>query len=102
MVTSVRLLLLFLLLCRTQGRREGGRGPGQIQKAGKIQIVQGGSGGMSPENFEVSHALKCVLEASEAPFCACIQYIHTCKLPSSFSSFRSKSTTYGALRSSYG
>ena len=42
-------------------------------------------------------ALKCVLGASEAPFHACIQYIHTYQLPSLFSSFRSKSTTYGAL-----
>ena len=31
-------------------------------------------------------------------FCACIQYIHTCKLASSCS-YRSKSTTYGALAS---
>ena len=60
---------------------------------------------MPPGNFEVLHALKCVLGASEAPFCACIQSIHTCKLPSSFSSFRSKTMTYRALasgpRSSY-
>ena len=39
--------------------------------------MEGGSGGTPPENFEVLHALKCVLGASEAPFCACIQYIHT-------------------------
>ena len=31
-------------------------------------------------------------------FCACIQYIHTCKLASSCS-YRSKSTTYGAIAS---
>ena len=31
---------------------------------------------MPPENVEVLHALKRVLGASEAPFCACIQYIH--------------------------
>ena len=43
------------------------------------------------EIVEILHVLKCVL------FCACIQYIHTCKLPSSFSS---KSTTYEALASS--
>ena len=43
-----------------------------------------------PENFGILHALKCVMGASEAPFCACIKYIHTCKLPSSFSGFRSK------------
>ena len=41
-----------------QGRREDGRGPRQIQKAGPIiQIVQGGSGGTPPENVEVLHAL---------------------------------------------
>ena len=28
---------------------------------------------MPPGNFEVLHALKCVLGAFEAPFCACIQ-----------------------------
>ena len=41
--------------------------------------------------------LDSVQGASEAPFCACIQYIDTCKLPSPFSG---KSTTYGALASS--
>ena len=38
---------------------------------------------MPPEIFEVLHALKCVLGASEASFCACIQYIHipaSCRL----------------------
>ena len=50
----------------------------------------GGFGGTPPENFGILHALKCVMGASEAPFCACIKYIHTCKLPSSFSGFRSK------------
>ena len=48
---------------------------------------------------EVLHALKCVLGASEASFCACIQYIYTCKLLSLFSSFRLKSMTYWALAS---
>ena len=28
----------------------------------------------------ILHALKCVLGASEVPFCACIQYIPTCQL----------------------
>ena len=49
---------------------------------------------MPPGNFEILHALKCVLGASEAPFRAYIQYIHTCKLSSLLSGFRSKSTTY--------
>ena len=66
--------------------------------AHNIAIVQGGSGGMPPENFEVLHALKHVLGASEAPFCACIQHnTYTGKLPSSFSGFRSKSMLYWAL-----
>ena len=43
---------------------------------------------MPPGNFEILHTLKCVLGSSESSFHACIQYIHTCKLPSSFSSFR--------------
>ena len=52
-----------------------------------------------PDRFEILHALKCVLGASEVPFRACIQYIPTCQLPSLFSGFRSKSTTYEALAS---
>ena len=39
-----------------------------------------GAGGMPPGNFEILHALKCVLGASEALYCACLQYIYTCKL----------------------
>ena len=57
----------------------------------------GGGLGACPQ--EVLNALKCVLGASEASFCACIQYIYTCKLVSLFSSFRSKSMTYWALTS---
>ena len=53
-----------------------------------------GSGGTPPGNFEILHALRCVLGASEALFWACIQYINTYQLPSSFSGFH---TTYGAL-----
>ena len=58
-----------------------------------------GAGGMPPGNFEILQALKCVLGAPEALFHACTQYIYTCKLSYSISSFRSKSTTYGALAS---
>ena len=54
---------------------------------------------MPPGNVEILHALKCVLEAPEALFHTCTQYIYTCKLPSSINGFRSKSTTYGALAS---
>ena len=54
---------------------------------------------MPPGNFEILHALKYVLGAPEALFCACTQYIYTCKLPSLISRFRSKSVTYGALAS---
>ena len=32
--------------------------------------------GIPPENFEVLHALKRVLGASEATFCACIPYVY--------------------------
>ena len=52
-----------------------------------------------PGNFEILHALKCVLGAPEALFCACTQYVYTCKLPSSISGFRLKSMTYRALAS---
>ena len=48
---------------------------------------------MALGNFEILNVLKCVLGAYEAPFRTCIQYIHTCQLPSSFSAFRSKSMT---------
>ena len=61
------------------------------------RLCKGGSGGTPPGNFAILHALKCVLGASEAPFRSYIQYIHTCQLPSSFSGFRLKSTTNGAL-----
>ena len=57
------------------------------------------SGGMAPGNLEILHALKCVLGAPDALFRACTQYIYTCKLLSSISGFRSKSTTYKALAS---
>ena len=54
-----------------------GGAQGKYQMWGAIiKIVRGGSGGMPPENFESLHALKSVRGASEAPFCACIQYIH--------------------------
>ena len=80
-------------ICRGGG--EGGAD--QIQKVGLIiEIEWEGSGGTLPRNLESLHALKCVLGASEALFRASIQYTHICKLPSSFSDFRSKSTTYGA------
>ena len=84
----------------TQGRREDYGGPRQIQKVGphKMDCVRR-VWGHAPKNFENLHALKCVLGAPEALFHACTQYIYTCKLPSSISGFRSKSTTYGALAS---
>ena len=49
---------------------------------------------MPARNAKILNALKCFLGVSEAPFCACIQCIHTCKLPSLFSGFRSKCMTY--------
>ena len=62
-------------------------------KVSKLWIVQGQSGGAPLGNFEILHALKCVLGALEALFRACIQHIYTCKLPFSISGFRSKSTS---------
>ena len=38
--------------------------------------------GHAPGNFEILHALKCVLGACEALFRICIEFIHTFKLPS--------------------
>ena len=32
------------------------------------RLLEGGSRGMTPENFEIVQALKCVLGASEVPF----------------------------------
>ena len=94
-----KIRLVALLGFHGQGRREDWGGPGQIQKVGphKVDCVRG-SGGTFSGNFEILHALKCVLGAPEALFRACTQYIYTCKLPSSISSFRLKNTTYGAAR----
>ena len=74
-----------------RGLGGGGGGGGRANtKSGAPQngLCEGGSGGMPPGNFEILHALKCVLGASEAPFRACTWYIYTCKLPSSISGFR--------------
>ena len=88
-------------LCPQPGAPRGLWGPRANTKSGPIiKIVWGGSGGTPPGNFEILHALKCVLEASEAPFQACIQYIRICKLSSSFSGFRSKSSTLALVSSS--
>ena len=81
-----------------------GGAQGKYAKWGPTKwIVWAGSGGTPPGNFEILHALKCVLGAPEALFRACTQYtVHiyrSCKLPFSISGFRSKSTTYGALAS---
>ena len=63
-----------------QGHREDGRGPGQIQKAGPD--CGRGSGAHPQKNFEVLHALKCVLKCvlgasdHEAPF-LCMHTVHT-------------------------
>ena len=56
---------------------------------------------MPSGNFEILHALKRVLEVSEAPFRA---HAYSTYIPASchlyaFSGFRSKSTTYRALAS---
>ena len=82
-------LIILTLQIQYSGLLRGLWGPRQIQSKVRPQ-----------KNFEILHALKCVLRDSEVPFCACIQYIPTCQLPSLFSGFRSKSTTYGALASS--
>ena len=78
-----------------EGRREEerngnlmhrGLGLGRPTKSGAPQNgLCGGVWGTSPGNFEILHALKCVLGAPEALFRACTQYIYTCKLPSSIS-----------------
>ena len=56
---------------KNQGRREDWGGQGQMQKVGphKMDCVGGGgAGGTPPGNFEILHALKCVLGAPEAFF----------------------------------
>ena len=63
--------------CNTQGHWEDSGGPGQIQKVGAI-VWEGGLGARPQENFEILHALKCVLRACQVSFCTCIQYISTC------------------------
>ena len=55
-------------------------GPGTNTQSG-APTIDGESGGTPPGIFfvfAILHALKCVLGASEAPFRAYIQYIHTC------------------------
>ena len=90
-------------VCRGLGGMSVGNGSERIVGARDKYIKWGpyyrlGGWGHAPRNFlAILHALKCVLGASEAPFQAYIQYIHTCQLLSSFRGFRSKSTTYGAL-----
>ena len=74
-----------------------GGGQGKYKEWGPAKwIVWEGNGSTPPGNFEILHALKCVLGAPEAPSHACTQYIYLCKLLSSISGFRSKSTMYGA------
>ena len=54
-----------------------GGGQSKYKKRGPYNIdCVRGVWGTPPENFEVLHALKRVLGVSEAPFCACIQYIY--------------------------
>ena len=63
-----------------------------------LWMMWGGSGGMPPGNVEILHALKCVCSRG---FWSSFSHMHThtCQLQSLFSSFRSKSTMYGALAS---
>ena len=55
----------------------GARGNYKKWGAHSIDCVRGGLGARPPGNFGILHALKCVLGASEAPFRAYLQYIHT-------------------------
>ena len=58
----------------------------KYKKCGPLyRLCEGGLRAHTPGNL---HGLKCVLVASAAPFHACIQYIHTCKLPSSLRKVR--------------
>ena len=81
------------MLCARVGgcSREDWQGPEQIQKVGpapQMGCVRG-VWGTPPGNFEILHALKCVLGAPEVLFCACTKYTYTCKLQSSIRGFRS-------------
>ena len=90
---------------RTASRRQGSEvlecASVMVRAAERIvgAILCEGGLGAGPQKILRFYALKCVLRASQVPFCACIQYIPTCQLPSLFSGFRSNSTTYGALAS---
>ena len=95
-----KIILVDLHVCgvvfRAAERIVGARG--KYENWGQYyRLCKGGSGGTPLGNFAILHALKCVLGASEAHFRSYIKYINTCLLPSSFSGFRSKSTTNGAL-----
>ena len=66
-------------VCVCAGPPRGLGGPRANTKSGASQngLCEGGSGGTPPGNFEILHALKCVLGAPEALFRACTQYIYT-------------------------
>ena len=93
-------------ICIIESGKPGNKASSGSRAAKKIVGAQGkyksgahtidfvrGVWGCTPRKFEILQPLK---YASEAPF-ACIQYINNYQLPSSFSGFRSKSMTYGAL-----
>ena len=68
-------------------------GPRANTKSEAHNIERGrGSGGTPQRNFEILHPLKCVLGLLRLLIVHATT--HSCKLPSSLSSFRSKSTTY--------
>ena len=66
----------FKSLCINAGPQRGLRGPRANTKSGALHMdCVKGVWGMPPGNFEILHALKCVLGAPEALFHAYTQYL---------------------------
>ena len=78
MLTKVSRVRTSAIIIRA-AERVGGRGGGTQDKCKKWGptkwVVCGGSGGTPPGNFEILHALKCVLGAPEA-FLSCTHTVH--------------------------
>ena len=75
---------------------------GKCKKCGPTKWIFVWGACTPPGNLEILHALKCVLGAPEALFRSCTQYIYTCKLPSSISSWERLSSPRGSVTARLG
>ena len=68
--------LSFYIVAHGRAAKRMGGAQGKYKKWGHNIDCGRGSGGTPPENFEVLHALECVLGAPEAPF-LCMHTVYT-------------------------